>query len=97
MPFRIQNGWGDLTDTEPGLQSALDPPSVSLNRKLRAADCGLRFRSSRGATLGGVDTTCRGNSKSLANLLCAYAGPDDARARTVRHSVQNSKLKQLES
>jgi hypothetical protein len=21
--FRIQNGWGDLTDTEPGLQTAL--------------------------------------------------------------------------
>ena len=42
------------------------------------------FRFSSGATIGGVDTTSRGNSKSLANLLCAYAVPGDARARTVR-------------
>ena len=34
----------------------------------------------------------RGNSKSLANLLGAYAVPDDARARTVGHPTQNSKL-----
>jgi hypothetical protein len=50
---------------------------------LRAADCGRRFRLNSGATIGGVDTTSRGNSKSLANLLCAYGLPDDARARTV--------------
>src|SRR6266480_6588608 len=56
---------------------------IPKHRKLRAADCGLRFRSSSGATLGRLVTTCRGNSKSLANLLCAYAVPDDARARTV--------------
>ena len=48
-----------------------------------AADCGRRFRFSSGTTIGGVDTTSRGNSKALANLLCAYAVPDDARARTV--------------
>ncbi len=52
---------------------------IPKHRKLRAADCGLRFRSSSGATLGRLVTTCRGNSKSLANLLCAYAVPDDAR------------------
>src|SRR5438094_1991404 len=53
-----------------------------------AADCGRRFRFSSGTTIGGVDTTSRGNSKSLANLLCAYAVPDDERARTVRPRVQ---------
>jgi len=61
------------------------------NRKVRAADCGRRFRFSSGATIGGVDTTSRGNSKSLASLLYAYAVPDDARGTTVRHRVQNSK------
>ena len=88
MSFRIQDGRGDLTATEP----AYAPFSAHLlypqNRKLRAADCGRRFRFSSGATIGGVDTTSRGNSKSLANLLCAYALPDDARARTVRPRVQ---------
>ena len=57
--------------------------------KLRSADCGLGFRSSGGATLRGLDTPCCGNSKSLANLLCAYAVPD-ARARTVRHRVEKT-------
>jgi len=33
------------------LMSVLGPPSVSLNRKLPAADCGRCFRSSGGATL----------------------------------------------
>ena len=78
----------DLTDTEPGLSPLsahlLYPP----NRKLRAADCGRRFRFSSGATIGGVDTTSRGNSKSLANLLCAYAVPDDEPARIVRPRFQ---------
>jgi hypothetical protein len=45
---------------------------------------GLRFSSNSGVTLSGLDTTCPGNSKSLANLLCVCAVPDDARARTVR-------------
>jgi hypothetical protein len=49
-------------------------------------DCCLRFRSSSGATFGGLDTRCRGDSKSLANLPRAYAAPDDARARTVRRT-----------
>ena len=34
MSFRIQNRWGDLTDTEPGLQSALGPPSASVKPQL---------------------------------------------------------------
>jgi len=50
---------------------------------LRAADCGLCFRSNSGPTLGGLDTAWLGNSKAPANLLCVYAVPDDARARTV--------------
>ncbi len=66
------------------LIAALGPPSVSLKPQVAAADCGLRFRSSSGAALGGVDTTSRGNSKSLDNLPCAYAVPDDERAGTVR-------------
>src|SRR5579864_7653196 len=84
MSSCIRSSQSELAKKEPGLQSALGPPSVSLNPQVAGADCGLRFRSGSGATLGGVDTTCRGNSKSLANLLCAYALPDDARARTVR-------------
>jgi len=48
------------------------------SRKLRAADWGLRFRSSSGATLGGVNTTCRGNGKALTNLLYTH------RARCLR-------------
>jgi len=39
VSFRIQTANGDLTYTEPGLQSALDPPSVSQDCKLRVADC----------------------------------------------------------
>ena len=62
---------------EPGLQSALDPPSVSpkplcpQSRKLRAADCGHSFTSRIGAGLGALDRTVRINSKSPANVLCA--------------------------
>ena len=88
MSFRIQNGQVDLTNTEPGLSPLSAHLLYPQNPKLRAADCGRRFRFSSGATIGGVDTTSRGNSKSLANLLCAYAVPDDARARTLRPRVQ---------
>jgi len=37
VSFRIRDGQGDLTDTEPALQSALGPPSLFQSRKLRAA------------------------------------------------------------
>src|SRR5260370_33790718 len=78
--------------TEPGLQSALDPPSVLETRKLPAADCGLTFTYGSGARLGGLDTTVPPQQSVLVNVLCAYAVPDEARARTVRHPTQNSKL-----
>ena len=88
MSFRIQNGSVDLTDTEPGLS----PLSAHLLYP-ETASCGWQiavFASDLAATqrFGRLDTTCRGNSKSLANLLCAYAVPGDARARTVRPRVQ---------
>ncbi len=41
VSLRIQDRQDDLTDTEPGLQSALDPPSVSL----KTASAGGRLRS----------------------------------------------------
>jgi hypothetical protein len=51
---------------------------IPSNHKLRAADCRRRFRSSSGATLSEVDTTCRGNSKSVANLLCDSTSARDS-------------------
>ena len=88
VSFRVWHACGDLTDSEPGSSPLSAHLLYPQNRKLRAADCGRRFRFSSGATIGGVDTTSRDNSKSLANLLCAYALPDDARARTVTPRVQ---------
>src|SRR5437764_13846496 len=70
------------------LIAALGPPSVSPKPQVAGGRCGRRFRFSSGATIGGVDTTSRGNSKSLANLLCAYAVPDDEPARIVRPRFQ---------
>ena len=49
MSFRIQNGQVDLTNSEPGLQSALDPPSVTLRP--------VRRPNSR-AIGGAVDASC---------------------------------------
>jgi len=73
VPFRIQNGCSDLTDTEPGLSPLSAHLLYPQNRKLRAADCGLCFTSGNGARLGGLDTRVAPNSKSLANLLCTHA------------------------
>ena len=83
------NGQCELTETEPGLCPFSAHLLYPQNRKWRAADCGRRFRFSSGATIGRVDTTSRGNSKSLVKLLCAYALPVDPRARTVRDPIRN--------
>jgi hypothetical protein len=40
---------------------------------LRAADCGFSFTSSTASGFADSIRQCRRNSKSLANLLCAYA------------------------
>src|SRR5437660_10876031 len=60
------------------------PKTASSGRQVAVAASDL----AAARRIGGVDTTSRGNSKSLANLLCAYAVPDDERARIVRPRFQ---------
>src|SRR6266550_7417653 len=55
------------------------PKTASFGRQIDVADSDL----AAARCLADSIRTCRGNSKSMANLLCAYAVPDDARARTV--------------
>jgi len=53
------------------------PKTASCGPQIAVSASGLA--TARGC---GLDTTCRGNSKSLANLLCANAVPDGPRAET---------------
>jgi len=59
----------EFAEKEPGLQSALGPPSVCLNPQVEAPE--IVVSASRLATARGVADS-KLNSKSLANLLCTH-------------------------
>src|SRR5438477_8950657 len=69
MSFRIQDEHGDLIDTEPGLQSALDPPSVSPKPKVAGGRLRSPLQIQPRRDAWGLDTTCRcSRSRAPAQL-----------------------------
>ena len=81
MSFRIQKARPQLPITEPGLSPLsahlLYPKTAIRGRQIAVSASGLAAARRLAES---IQRPC-GNSKSLANLLCAYALPVDARAQ----------------